>query len=199
MSGELANHKGVAHPRLIKSGTDFRDLSSATLTLSDPQTSIRRRQIFDLSGQHHYILPSSPKKQEFDDLLKSLLSSVSGTLGKPVCFTLTSFDARSELVRTRETGLGNWVADVLMHAYAESLMEGRPDMFEKDKQGSDGELEQRAGKGGADAVIICGGTIRGDSQYGPGKITLGDILGGPLLRSQLTSQRSCHSKILSCA
>ena len=29
---------------------------------------------------------------------------------------------------------------------------------------------------GADACIICGGTLRGDSQYGPGKIGLGDIL-----------------------
>ncbi len=65
-----------------------------------------------------------------------------------------------------------------MHAYAESLLEGgreRKDYMEKD--GKD-ELESgRKGKGGADAVIICGGTLRGDSQYGPGKITLGDMLG----------------------
>jgi hypothetical protein len=79
------------------------------------------------------------------------------------------------------------VADVLMHAYAESLIEGgHQDFFEKQKK--DGEVnekgqaakendEMRKRKGGADAVIICGGTLRGDSQYGPGKITLGDILG----------------------
>lgn len=67
-----------------------------------------------------------------------------------------------------------------MHAYAESLMEGgkngRTYLVEKD--GKD-ELERnRDAKGRADAVIICGGTLRGDSQYGPGRITLGDILGG---------------------
>lgn len=163
---------------LIKSGTDFRDLSSATLTLSPPTGSVRRRLIADLSGNHHYVLPSSPSSPSFDKLLSSLLSSVSSTLSKPVCFTLTPFDARSELVRTRETGLANWVADVLMHAYAESMMEGKQEGKDYVEKDGEDELEQsREGKGGADAVIICGGTLRGDSQYGPGKITLGDILG----------------------
>ena len=30
--------------------------------------------------------------------------------------------------------------------------------------------------GGADGVILCGGALRGDSRYGPGEITIGDIL-----------------------
>ena len=72
-----------------------------------------------------------------------------------------------------------------MHAYAESLVEGGKDGQNKDyveKEGKD-ELERRRNsKGGADMVIICGGTLRGDSQYGPGKITLGDILGESGLR-----------------
>lgn len=173
---------------MIKSGTDFRDLSSAELELADtPSGSIRRKVIRSLTGKHHYVLPSSPPSPMMDDMLKDLLSSVEGTLQKPVCFTLTPFDARSEVVRTRETGLGNWAADVLMHAYAESLIEGgNQDFFEKEKKentttpqgaASRDNNEQRKRKGGADAVIICGGTLRGDSQYGPGKITLGDILG----------------------
>lgn len=183
---------------MIKSGTDFRDLSAAQLELSDtPSGSIRRKVIASLTGKHHYVLPSSPPSEMMDDMLKELLSSVEGTLQKPVCFTLTPFDARSEVVRTKETGLGNWVADVLMHAYAESLIEGEhQDFFEKEKKKGNGEVtpkaaaakdqdEMRKRKGGADAVIICGGTLRGDSQYGPGKITLGDILGesSPLLRA----------------
>ncbi|ORY29141.1 hypothetical protein BCR39DRAFT_532806 [Naematelia encephala] len=171
----LEEDQGV---RLIKSGTDFRDLSSATLTLSPPhpKSAVRRRTIQHLKGKHHYILPSSPRSPDIDHLISSLLSSVSDSLSKPVCFTLTPFDARSEIARTQETGLGNWVADVLLHAYAESL-------FEKEDTGDKGnggevtkEVKQRQGKGGADAVIICGGTLRGDSQYGPGKIILGDIL-----------------------
>lgn len=150
-----------------------------------------------------------------DDMLSELLSSVEGTLQKPVCFTLTPFDARSEIVRTRETGLGNWVADVLMHAYAESLIEGgNQDFFEKQKKDNNGEVtpkataanvtnELRKRKGGADAVIICGGTLRGDSQYGPGKITLGDILGeqcpAQVVDVWLTCQRFCPLKIRSSA
>jgi hypothetical protein len=117
-----------------------------------------------------------------DELLKSLLSSVSSTLSKPVCFSLTPFDARSELVRTQEVGLGNWVADVLMHAYAESLIAAREDReVRSEKSERTGEqrkvLHPKNVRGEADAVIICGGTLRGDSQYGPGQITLGDILG----------------------
>ena len=34
----------------------------------------------------------------------------------------------------------------------------------------------KGSSGYSDGVFICGGTIRGDSTYGPGVITLGDIL-----------------------
>lgn len=173
--------------RLIKSGTDFRDLSSATLTLSQPSDRTRKRRIENLKGKHHYILPSSPSNKDVEELLKSLLSSVSSTLSRPVCWSLTPFDARSEIVRTQETGLGNWVADVLIHAYAESLLEKGPDKGESDGQGVLDVPKKSDGKRnftGVDAVIICGGTLRGDSQYGPGKITLGDILGVSPIRQE---------------
>ena len=155
---------------LIKSGTDFRDLTEASLNLTPASNNLRKRTVGSLTGKHHYVVPSSTRSRSVDKLLKTLLSTVSATLQKPVCWSLTPFDARSEIVRTKETGLGNWVADVLVHAYAESLLEK-----------GDGEkvpdAERRRDFGGVDAVIICGGTLRGDSQYGPGKITLGDILG----------------------
>ncbi|WVQ81605.1 hypothetical protein IAT38_003729 [Cryptococcus sp. DSM 104549] len=155
--------------RLIKSGTDFRDLTSALLHLEPtPPGSVRRHIVSSLTGRHLYVLPSSPSSTFFEELVKSLLSSVSEALSKPVCFTLAPFDARSEVVRTQESGLGNWIADVLCHAYAESLMEDR-------KKAGEDELGH-SGDGGADAAILCGGTLRGDSQYGPGKVTLGDIL-----------------------
>lgn len=50
----------------------------------------------------------------------------------------------------------NWFADVVRHAYDDSLC--------------------MKGFGGSDAVFLCGGTFRGDSMYGPGHITLGDIM-----------------------
>ena len=105
---------------LIKSGTDFRDLSSCTLTLSSHPSSIRRRLIASIEGEHHYVLPSSASSPEYEELSDGLMATVGKELGKPVAYTLTEFDALSENVRTKETGLGNWVADVLRHAYAES-------------------------------------------------------------------------------
>ncbi|KGB76109.2 hypothetical protein CNBG_1947 [Cryptococcus deuterogattii R265] len=153
--------------KLIKSGTDFRDLTSANLTVTPaPLGSIRRQLVASLTGKHLYVLPSSPSSPPFEGLVKSLLSSVSEALTKPACFTLTPFDARSEVVRTQESGLGNWIADVLMHAYAESIVQAK---------GKEGGFEEQD-EGDADAAILCGGTLRGDSQYGPGKISLGDIL-----------------------
>lgn len=125
-----------------------------------------------MTGKHHYVIPASPSSTELDKLVKNLLESVTKTLGQSVCYTITPFDARSEVVRTRESALGNWAADVLLHAYDESLVEKNTRIqFEKD------DKEGTTFTEGADAVIICGGTLRGDSQYGPGTITLGDILG----------------------
>jgi len=162
---------------LIKSGTDFRDLTSAYLELSPPDdTAVRRRTVTALRGKHNYVTPSMPSSPDVDQLIMRLLATVNKTLGQSVCYTLTPFDARSEVVRTRESSLGNWAADVLLHAYDEALVERKngkagPVSFEKE-----GAETPTSKEGRADAVIICGGTLRGDSQYGPGKITLGDIL-----------------------
>ncbi|KAJ9115326.1 hypothetical protein QFC24_007035 [Naganishia onofrii] len=173
---------------LIKSGTDFRDLSEAMLELAEqPAGSIRRRVIKSLTGKHHEITPATPSSPDIEKLVKSLLSTVTSTLSNPVCFTFTPFDVRSEKVRTQEMAIGNWVADILLHAYAEMLEETSLKSRGKGEDTKDvtGENAKEDGKGGdrgtnadgrADAVIICGGTLRGDSVYPPGKITLGDIL-----------------------
>lgn len=185
---------------LIKSGTDFRDLSTATLALSPtPRGSVRKYLVDSLTGKHHYILPSSPSSPDIDKLVSSLLSSVSSTLQKPVCFSLTELDARSEVIRTKETALGNLVADIVLHAYSESLMEKSeprgeadlPNTTEQDQQVAESvqksDFIEKGGKrpagGRADAVMLVGGTFRSDNSFGPGKITLGDIMGGlPLMR-----------------
>ncbi len=135
------------------------------------------------SGKHLEITPDTPTSTEVDELTKSLLSTVTKTLTKPVCFTLTPFDVRSEIVRTQESAVGNWIADVLLHAYSEMIEDTAPDSEAErghgnghstafDKEGAPSPRDRRQ----ADCTIICGGTLRGDSQYGPGKITLGDIL-----------------------
>ncbi|CDO69028.1 hypothetical protein BN946_scf184834.g35 [Trametes cinnabarina] len=120
---------------VVKSGTDFRDLSEITLELVDtPSRSVRRKVIKQVRGKHHETKPGSKKSERVAKLLENLLSSVSSALKAPVAKTEVELDLRSSIIRVQETG------------------------------------------GGSDGVFICAGTLRGDSVYGPGVITLGDIL-----------------------
>ncbi|KAJ3522883.1 hypothetical protein NM688_g8808 [Phlebia brevispora] len=142
---------------IIKSGTDFRDLSEFTLELvNTPEGSVRRKLIKSIRGIHHETKPGSRSSAQVAECLKDLLPTLSKALKAPLCKTSVELDCRSAIVRTIESASGNWFADVLRHAYDEALC--------------------LRGLGGSDGVLICGGTIRGDSTYGPGVITLGDIL-----------------------
>ncbi|KZP00929.1 Metallo-dependent phosphatase [Calocera viscosa TUFC12733] len=161
---------------LVKSGTDFRDLSELTLELEDsPPGSVRRKIIKSVQGKKHVTAPDWPDCPDFDAMLKSVLGEVQSSLSKPICRTLTKWDVRSEHVRTTESAIGNWMADILRHAY------------------DDAKSVQGRTKAGADAVLICGGTLRGDSTYGPGLITLGDVyeilpFDDPIIMLQLTGE-----------
>lgn len=74
--------------RIIKSGTDFRDLSSANLQLSPPDDgAVRRRVIERLTGKHHYVVPDYPINAGVDRLMRRLLSTVTKSLKQPVCFS----------------------------------------------------------------------------------------------------------------
>ncbi|EUC64792.1 5'-nucleotidase, partial [Rhizoctonia solani AG-3 Rhs1AP] len=140
----------------LKSGTDFRDLSELTLELEDtPQGSVRRKVVKSIRGIRHSVQPSQPASPALTSIIKNQLDSVSSSLSEPICHSLTEWNAKSDVVRTDESALGDWMADVLRHAYDDALCV--------------------KGGGPADGVLICGGTLRGDSVYS-GDITLGDLL-----------------------
>ncbi|KAG6910928.1 hypothetical protein DXG01_006611 [Tephrocybe rancida] len=142
---------------VVKSGSDFRDLSELKLELENtPPGSVRRKVIKRITGKRHTIHPGSRSSQPMATLLKTLLSSVSDTMNAPVCKTATTIDCRSQFIRTAESAAGNLIADIIRHAYDETLC--------------------MKGCGGSDGVFICAGTLRGDSTYGPGVVTLGNIL-----------------------
>ncbi|KAF9459374.1 Metallo-dependent phosphatase-like protein [Collybia nuda] len=142
---------------IVKSGTDFRDLSALTLDLYDaPSGSIRKKLIKRITGTRHTITPSYRSSPTMKNLLKTLLDNVSSTLKAPVCRTTVTLDVRSQFIRTAESASGNWFADIIRHSYDDALC--------------------MKGCGGSDGVFICAGTLRGDSTYGPGIITLGNIL-----------------------
>jgi 5'-nucleotidase len=71
---------------------------------------------------------------------------LSAELDKPVGSTKVELDARSRMVRSRETNLGSFIADAFRQAT------------------------------GADVVIFNGGSIRSDTTYGPGALSRRDVI-----------------------
>ncbi|EPQ31763.1 uncharacterized protein PFL1_01095 [Pseudozyma flocculosa PF-1] len=154
---------------VVKSGTDFRDLSELKLELSDrDDTKVRRRTIQRLTVKRYRASPDDPTSPELAGMLDELLSKVSQSTGQAVAHTITPWDVRSEKVRTDESAIGDFVADVLMESYEDLLRE-------RDNRG---ELEESRPPEvrEVDCCIICGGSLRGDQVYGPGKIALSDVL-----------------------
>ncbi|KAG6854980.1 hypothetical protein C0991_009803 [Blastosporella zonata] len=142
---------------VVKSGSDFRDLSELNLELENtPPGSVRNKVIKRVTGKRHTIQPRSRSSEPMQKLLKTLLSSVSDTMSAPVCKTDATIDCRSHFIRTAESAAGNLFSDIIRHAYDDTLY--------------------MKGCGGSDGVFICAGTLRGDSTYGPGVVTLGNIL-----------------------
>jgi 5'-nucleotidase len=80
---------------------------------------------------------------------------VEDTLRAPVCKLAVELDVRSEFIRVSESAAGNWFADIIRHAYDDALCIN--------------------GCGGSDAVLICAGTLRGDSVYND-TLTLGNLM-----------------------
>ncbi|KZS99021.1 Metallo-dependent phosphatase [Sistotremastrum niveocremeum HHB9708] len=142
---------------VIKSGTDFRDLSVMNIELVQTAPgSVRSFVIQAIKGERIVCTPEVKSSEELGAILKDLLSTISKTMNQPLCKSLNVVDVRSEIIRTEESGAGNLFADIARHAYDDAL--------------------SMQGCGGSDGVFMCAGTFRGDSRYGPGEITLGDIL-----------------------
>ncbi|KAH9060048.1 Metallo-dependent phosphatase [Lactarius vividus] len=143
---------------VVKSGTDFRELSEILLEFKDtPKGSIRKKLISTVTGKRHDIIPSLRSCQKLRKILDRILASVGASLKAPLCKLSAELDVRSQLIRTRESASADWFADILRHTYDDALC-------------------MKGIKGGADGVLICAGMLRGDSVYGPGFLTLGDVL-----------------------
>ena len=167
---------------LIKSGTDFHDLSELEIVLSEPQDAVRRRTISSIKVQRHEVLPSDPSLPQLEEMLDHLMSRMSKSIGQPVAYSLTEWDARARSVRMDESPLGDFIADIILISMERSLRMQRAVHAPLDK-------EERA----ADCCLICGGSLRGDSVFGPGEITLANLLEimpfeDPIIVKELTGQ-----------
>ncbi|XP_011270722.1 hypothetical protein CAOG_09034 [Capsaspora owczarzaki ATCC 30864] len=153
---------------VVKSGTDFRNLSEIKMrmrdkakdpyasdtrdrsetafgSLVDKPTTIEGHRIsvdvtcFEITSRFE---PEPTMVAIVDDLCKDLTVKMQ----KPVGETTIGLDCRMESNRTRESNIGSLLADILRSEY------------------------------GADIGLLCGGAIRSDDVYGPGVITAGNIL-----------------------
>ena len=111
--------------------------------------------------------PSDPSLPELQAMLDQLMARISKSTKQPVAVTLNEWDLRSKNVRTDESGIGDLIADILLLS-----MERKLRSTAKTMPTSVIKQDDRM----ADCCIICGGSLRSDSVFGPGVITLGDLL-----------------------
>ncbi|KAF8840348.1 Metallo-dependent phosphatase [Paxillus ammoniavirescens] len=142
---------------VVKSGTDFRDLSEVVLTLKDTAAgSIRRKVIESIQGVRHVTRESTEVDEDMKSVVDLELADITAAMKEPVFSTATELDVQSSYIRLGESPIGNWVADGLRNAYDEALV--------------------KLGYEGTDGVIICMGDLRGDGVYPPGPLTLGNLM-----------------------
>ncbi|KIK93908.1 hypothetical protein PAXRUDRAFT_828526 [Paxillus rubicundulus Ve08.2h10] len=142
---------------VVKSGTDFRDLSEVVLTLKDTAAgSVRRKVIQSIQGVRHVTRESTEIDKDMKNVVDLELADITAAMKEPIFSTTTELDVQSSYIRLGESPIGNWVADGLRNAYDEALV--------------------KLGYEGTDGVIICMGDLRGDGVYPPGLLTLGNLM-----------------------
>ncbi|KAK7458726.1 hypothetical protein VKT23_009725 [Stygiomarasmius scandens] len=135
---------------VVKSGTDFQDISEVTLTLKDtPPGSIRKKVIQEIQGKRCVTRGNLEENEDMKGIYDQELGTITAAMDQPICFTEVELDVRSSYIRLHESPIGNWVADSVRHAYDEALA--------------------KLGYQTPDGVIVCNGDLRGDRVYPPGK------------------------------
>ena len=104
------NHEVVKSTHILRSGTDFRQLSYI-------EAWKREDGQWDFSITRRDIVRSIPEDPEFVQLVEKLNHSLRGKLNKPIGYTATPLDARFTTVRLRESNLGSFVCDIMRHYY----------------------------------------------------------------------------------
>ncbi|KAJ2963091.1 hypothetical protein NQZ79_g1800 [Umbelopsis isabellina] len=134
---------------VIKSGTDFRELSLLTIDIEKDQSG--KCVVTAVSADRKPITSDMKVDEKTEGLVQDIAKTVSTKTAYAIGYTMTALDGRSSAVRTKETTLGNITSDLMMNAYNSRI-------------------------GQVDAAFCCGGTFRSDKIHGPGPVTIGDIL-----------------------
>ncbi|KAJ2506380.1 hypothetical protein GGI11_006691, partial [Coemansia sp. RSA 2049] len=134
--------------RLVKSGTDFRDLSEVTLTLSTANGGVSA--VSSIAVTRHRVTRAIPEDPDVKQAVDAIEAHLSKAMDKLVGFTATALDARSTVCRTRESNIGSFTGDLMRLCYAASV--------------------------GVEIALLCGGAIRSDKVYPEGAVRMRDIM-----------------------
>ncbi|EIW81808.1 Metallo-dependent phosphatase, partial [Coniophora puteana RWD-64-598 SS2] len=141
---------------VIKSGTDFQDLSDISLVLKDTGNACVRRKIIEsIHGTRHVTTWELKDNEPMKNLIHSEVAKINETLPYPICVLIWVVELPLKLIFRSQSALANWVADCLKPVY-------------------DGVLRKN-NHSPVDGVIICTGDIRaGDFSEGP--LTLENLM-----------------------
>ncbi|CAO3651839.1 unnamed protein product [Cunninghamella blakesleeana] len=153
--------------RVVKSGTDFREFGVLRLNIDTDDNG--KKFIQSMTAERKVVTSDIKVDEEMEKVVSEVASLVSSKMDRAVGYTTVPLEGRSMKVRLQETNLGNLMAD-LMLAYYSSL---------------DPPVEIALG---------CGGTVRNDSVFDVGPITLGNIMTAfpfqdPVVVLRLTGQQ----------
>ncbi|KAJ2162986.1 hypothetical protein GGF46_000172 [Coemansia sp. RSA 552] len=135
--------------RLVKSGTDFRDLSEILLHLDSPGED-GRRTVASVSVTRHRTTSVVPEDPEIQSMVDRIEAHLSKALDKEIGYSTAPLEARSTVCRTRESNVGSLSGDLMRLCYARSA--------------------------GAQIALLCGGAIRSDKVFAAGTIKLRDVM-----------------------
>ena len=108
------SHKVVKKTHILRSGTDFKQLSYIKAWRAAPG----KRFAWDFEITRRDIVRSIAEDPETVKIVESLTSSLRHKLEKPVGYTAVPLDSRFTTVRTKESNLGNWVCDLMRYFYS---------------------------------------------------------------------------------
>jgi 5'-nucleotidase len=144
---------------LLKSGTDFRDLTVLDCSYCSSAYSVGSDNLSSENKQEHFVVDSATRKQvtrdmpenkELAALLLPFQAEVSGNMLKIIGGTSVPLDCSFKSIRTQETAISNFVADCVLHSM------------------------ETAAK--TDMCLINAGTLRADKLFPPGPFTTGDLV-----------------------
>ncbi|KIK91235.1 hypothetical protein PAXRUDRAFT_13891 [Paxillus rubicundulus Ve08.2h10] len=129
---------------VVKSGSDFGDLSEIILKLKNtPSGSVRKKVI---ERKRHFTKEDTEEDEYMKRVVAHELPDIFEAMKVSILWTEVALDVRSEHIRCEESPIGNWIADSLREAYDDTLVNlGR--------------------KVKADGVIATAGELRGNGYF----------------------------------